>query len=395
MEIETAAELMQPSTDSGKETGLQAQFQPELTDEQSFRELVESLVRYRPVGETRKTPRFSTPAALGGLENSEYDGFLFSEAHDPACGCDPLKGSAPDSRGDAGKLYGIRIVDFSENGVQIEFKCNSTLHLLQSRLFMKIGDARIPVVFKWCRQSQSTCRGGIFFGERIKFDRELAGIISALGINLVDYLIKGFKTNKIPFSKQAGVYTYLAIFYSLRLLLLESIAVLRELETTGAGAPNGASAPGSPSACRDGNGIKDCRGLNKHSVSLFMKPYHDFGCGLFGVAESVVFPPQDVHATVLSSMFPVEKDYLKPTKFLPAIENLYQSFRELRLLLPAVFEAEEFDSQFKYYNSVIGGIGFLRQNEPVQQFSNVQLNEPSIIQHQTLGHIVQTDHTQL
>jgi len=368
LSIDTIAELMQvPTSRPGGEAldqyvcklGLDEPVLDELTDEQSFRELVESLVRIRSDEQARKSPRFYTPAALGGLENFEYDGSLLSAATHPARGCG-APGGAADPTGDADRLNGIRIIDFSESGVQIQFKCDNPFHLFGSRLFLEIRDARIPVAFKWCRQSQPVCRGGLIFSERINSGRKLAVIIRDLGIHLVDYLLHGFTTKEIPFSEQAGVYAYLAIYYSLRLILLESFAALKEFGTQ-AGSGNGSSDPGYLRAGLSGHHVESSCSMKNRLTGIFMKPYNDFGCGLLGMGEDVVFPQQDVRAAVLSSMFFTEKQCLDAARFLPAIENIYQRFKELRLLLPGVFEAGEFDVQFKYYNSIMRGVSFLTQ----------------------------------
>ena len=355
----TPAEFMQISTESnrealdenGRKPALDGSVLHESTDTQCFRELVESLVRNRPEGQVRKSPRFSTPAALCGLKGFGYDGVLFSEATNTARGAGDAPGGSVNPRVD-GRLYGIKIVDFSENGVQIQFECDKPSRLFGSHLLLKIRDARIPVVLKWCRQSQPFCRGGLFFSERIDSGRKLAGIISDLGTQLVDYLIDGFTTKRIPFSEQAGVYAYLAIFYTLRLHFLESFEALKASETQ-AGDENGSSWQGYLRGCNNGHFVTSWNSMDERLFSIFMKPYHDFGCGLFGMAEDVVFPRQDVHAAVLNSMFLTKRDSLGSTKFLPSIENCYRRFRELKLLLPGVFESEEFDSLFKYYNSMM------------------------------------------
>jgi hypothetical protein len=358
LRIETAEEFMQLPTVPGGEAPDQylsksRLYEPvmgEFTDDQGFRNLVESLVQIRSKAEGRRRPRFSTPAALTGLENCEYNGFLFSETTGPTCG-DALEGAA-DPRGNAGRLYGIKIVNFSENGIQIQFKCTDLFELFNSHLFLKIGDASIPVTFKWYRESQSVCRGGLLFSESTNFGRKAAGMISNLGTSLVDYLIGGFTSKEIFFSAQAGVYAYLAIFYSLRLLFLEKIAALRELEAR-AMTRNMSSVPGYLLAKLSGLSAERCCRVNDRLLGIFMKPYFDFGCGLLGMGEDVVFPQQDVRAAVINSMFFAEKDCSDSTDLLPAIEQLYQRFRELKLLLQGIFEAEEFDNQFKYYNRVI------------------------------------------
>jgi hypothetical protein len=327
----------------------------EFMDDHGFRNLVESLVQVRSSAEARRKPRFSTPAALTGLEDSANDGFLFSETSGPSCGSGEAGGGGADAGGDEGRLYGIKIVNFSENGIQIQFDCTATFEFLNSDLFLITGDAVIPVKFKWYRQSEQVCRGGLQFSENTNFGREAAGMISNLGTSLVDHLIDGFTGRAIPFSKQAGVYAYLAIFYSLRLLFLEKIAALKEFETRAA-TRSMSSVPDYILARLGGvNAERFCM-VNDRLIGIFMKPYFDFGCGLLGMGEDVVFPQQDVRAAIINSIFFTEKNCLDSIEPLPAIEHLYQRFQELKLFLPGVFEGEEFDNQFKYYNTIIRGI---------------------------------------
>ncbi len=330
----------------------------EFTGDQGFRNLVESLVQIRSKAEARRKPRFSTPAALTGLENSEYDGFLCSETTGPTCGC----GDAPESPaapgGNAGRLYGIKIVNFSENGIQIRFECSEPFEFFNSSLFLKIEDASIPVKFQWYRQSQPVIRGGLLFSENTNFGRKTAGMISKMGKGLVDYLIGGFTSKAIPFSQQAGVYAYLAIFYSLRLLFLEKIAALKEFETR-AVTRNMSSVPDYILAKLSGISAERFCMVNDRLIGIFMKPYFDFGCGLLGMGEDVVFPKQDVRAAIINSMFFTEKKCLDSTDLLPAIEQFYQRFQELKVLLQGAFQSEEFDNQFKYYNRIIRSISLI------------------------------------
>lgn len=71
------------------------------------------------------------------------------------------------------------------------------------------------------------------------------------------------------------------------------------------------------------------------------------------MGEDAVFPKQDVRAAVINSMFFGGRNCLDSTDFMPAIEQSYKQFMKLKLFLPGVFDAVEFDNQFKYYNKII------------------------------------------
>jgi len=315
-----------------------------LTDEQGFRELVELLVQIRSKAEARRKPRFSTPAALNGLENSEHDGYLLHKTNGLTW------------------LYGMWILNFSENGLQIQFKCTDPHDVLHSHLFLKIGNGRIPVTLKWFRESQPVSRGGLLFSESTNPNREAIRLVGNLTASLVDYLLRGFTSKLIPFTAQAGVYTYLAIFYSLRLLFLEKIAAIKKLASRKA-TLNMSAAPDYLLSKLSDISAERCARMNNRLLAIFMKPYLDFGCGLSGMAEQVVFPRQDVRAAVINSMFFTEDDCHHATDFLPAVKKFHRQFQELKQLLPGVFDAEEFDNQFKYYDRFIRGLSLLRQND--------------------------------
>ena len=331
------------------------------TEDQSLRNLVELLVQTRSKSEARRMPRFLTPAVLSGLKNSEFNEFLSSKRTGPNCDFDEALESTAGPSGKAGRIYGIKIVDFSEYGIQIQFKCTTPFELFNTHLFLRIGDTRIPVTLKWYRLSLPFCRGGLLLREDANFGRKSTGIISNLCRGLVDYLIDGFISEAIPFTAQAGVYAYLAIFYSLRLLFLEQITALKEMGSRAA-VGTMSSVPdfilsklGALSAerfCTVDNGL----------LRIFMKPYFDFGCGLCGMREDVVFPQQDVRASIINSMFFGERDCLNSTDLLPAIEQSYRRFLELKLLLPGAFGAAEFDNQFRYYNRIVHGISLITEH---------------------------------
>jgi hypothetical protein len=327
----------------------------EFTDDQLFLNLVESLVQIRSNAEARRKPRFSAPAALTGLENSAYNGFLFSKTTGPARDGGDAPKNVADQRGNAGRLHGIKIVNFSENGIQIQLECTEPFELFNSPLFLKIGDACIPVKFKWYSQSELMIKGGLLFSENTNFGRKVAVMISNLGARLVNVLIDGFTSRAIPFSEQAGVYAYLAIFYSLRLLLLEKIAELKELQDR-AVTRNLSSVPDYIFAKLGGLSAERFCMMDDRPIGIFMKPYFDFGCGLLGIGEDVVFPRQDVRAAIINSMFFTENSSLDSADLLPAVELFHKRFLELKMLLPGVFEAEEFDNQFKYYDRILRGI---------------------------------------
>lgn len=341
---------MQNSFDLNQDFVLELENAPgELSDEESFRQLVGALVAMRPEAEKRNSLRFPTPGALSGrIGSCGFDGELISHRVPGP----PLSGNNGEQSG-GGDRYGVHVVDFSETGVQLQFQCDNPLRLHQSQLCLEMQDAQIPVVPRWLKGSQVYHRGGFLFKEKIGSNLGLVRIIKDLSIGLADFLISGFHLNSVPFAKQTGVYAYLTVFYSLKLYLVEAMADIKKICNL---------ASDSKLLLDDYNSllVKKIDPASADSLmQIYMKPFYDFGCGILGTTEDVSLTDDEVRSALLNSVLLINKDRIYPAEMVPGIKILYELFQMLREILPETFDDDEFDSQFACYNSIIRGIQLL------------------------------------
>ncbi len=332
----------------------------EMTDEQSFREMVESFVAFRPSSARRKFPRFPTPAALSGaLGSNGIDGILV--ARDP--GSSGGQSSNPDCGGcgygtDVQRIK-IDIVDFSESGVQLQLDCSDFLNLKKSSLYLEIENHRAPVQLRWWKQCGSASRAGFLFSNRIDSDQFFASYISARNTQLVEFLMAEYLNLNADFKQQAGVFIYLSIYYGLRLKFLEAIA--RFNAQTGS---NRFEAKPAISITSFGsyasayhlaqNQAREFGPDLRNALQRYIKPYNDFGSGVIGMNEDVVFMKGETIYVMFNSVLFSNDDGGNSTAILPDLYFLHNNFLTLKhLLMPGVFEDEIFETQFENYSDII------------------------------------------
>jgi hypothetical protein len=153
-------------------------YDAQLTDEQSFQEMIESFAAFRPQSARRHFPRFPTDLALSGqLGARDYDGVLVCGAKNS----EKIVDIEEEETRDVIAPKGFHIVDFSERGFQIQFQCEDIARFFNHSLFITIGSVRIPVAFSWCRQSPPIGRGGVSFAEGAEGNPALMKLISRIG----------------------------------------------------------------------------------------------------------------------------------------------------------------------------------------------------------------------
>jgi hypothetical protein len=168
------------------------------------------------------------------------------------------------------------------------------------------------------------------------------------------------------------VFTYLVIFYNLRLQFLKAAAAVNDLIDL-AGAENSSAklgtiaemVPGLSQSCADHMPQADPDQPDpRHDmlIDIHMKPFYDFGCGLFGMHEDVIFLEREALAAVRNAVCLAKGNGPRPARILPSLQFLYQSFADLRKLLPGVFEDAQFDAQFWNYSAIINDLKLLREN---------------------------------
>lgn len=345
----------------------------DLTDDQSFCEMVESFVAFRSDSEKRKFPRFPTPAALSGKSGLQgFEGALVvGEASSPGEATRDFDGGRRRHEADIEKI-GVNIVDFSENGVQLQLVYNEFLHLQRSALYLQIKNHRTPVHLRWWKQCRHAARAGFVFGNRIDSDIFWAGFISNLNNHLIDFLMSTYVNGLATFKKQVGIFIYLSIFYGLRLKLLETIAKY------------GASFVFSnDKVSKVPVNILDhyltayhITQLNRSDYRIeniiykFNMLFRDIGCGTIGMHEDIAFTKDEASSTILHSILLAKNgpDYLIPIS--PKLSFLHSNFLQLkRLLMPKIFDDDIFEMQFRYYSIVIQEIDRARKNASQTNFN--------------------------
>jgi len=335
----------------------------ELTDEQSFREMVEMFAAIRSDTQQRKFPRFPTAGALSGkLGVHGFDGTLVAEKPGPGeDGRRQLRGQ-PDSTADV-ETVGVNIVDFSENGIQLELQSVDFPRLQRRSLTLEIQDQRIPVRLRWWTSRGPAGRGGFLFPHPIDSNPFLARFISDLNTHLISYLMSTYLKGLTSFTNEAGVFIYMAIYYGLRLKFLESISERKKSNDAFEG-DRTSSAP-QPSTSDQDTGFSRYHHMNqviryksdtaiRNILYKYVQPYHTQGCGILGMHHDVVFLKEEAYSTIFNSILCAEDDCRPATNILPKLSSLYNDFLQLkRFLAPRVFEDDAFEDQFRYYSYFI------------------------------------------
>jgi len=343
-----------------------------LTDEQSSRRILESIAELRSENQRRNVARFPTPAALSGKLgiHAPEGSLVLEEAGPPGDGTNKYEEMG--NHGDvADRALEFRIVDFSEKGVLLQFSCDDSLRLKESHLYLQLLGQSIPVSLRWIEQIGPMTRGGFDFNTDIDSNPYLARIISILNTELVDFALNTYQECPHIFKEQFGIFIYLSIYYGLRLRLMETIATINSsqildstdsLSTSFKHAARGLLCYPYSKTYNIEQVIKH-RSEDRviHHLYNYINPFYQFGCSTIGLNTHIIFMKEDVWASILHSVFITEEDCRYSSTILPDLSFLYHSFLHLKHLLPGLFEAEEFDNQFRYYSSVILQIAWLSE----------------------------------
>jgi hypothetical protein len=344
------------------------------TDEKSFQEMIEGFVAMRPRGQVRHFPRFPTAAALAGqLGTDDHDGVLVSGATSSAAGNDPL-----DSHFQPGSRFssGFHVIDFSEKGFQLQFRCDHATRLLDRSLSLEILSMKIPVVLSWFKQSQPFSRGGVSLTDASFSGPALMKVVTRMGENLVHFLIEGLKAGRLKHTEQAAVFAFLAIFYTLRLHFLQDLASVWDLAQNVKDRPNDfRELEGNvltDSGFRMGRweiGEIQATGLDPVSA-VFMKPYYEYGSALIGLREDTLFLEDDALAVVKRSVLLPTQRRTEKVQIPPRFRLLYQSLLGLRNLCPGTFQDVQLDFQFGYYCTLIKRLEVLGEELVYKAYDN-------------------------
>lgn len=343
---------------------------PEMTDRGSFLQFVENIAKRRSGNEKRRFPRFPTSEALSGEIGARgFSGALICDA-DTVSELETVLNAASgefqgETRGeDDESVRGVNVVDFSEDGLQLQLYCRDWIKLSKGRLQLRMDGALAPVSFRWCKQSGKASRGGFAFQGDIEENPGLIKVLNILSDKLVDFLYGKMRMERKANWEQEAVFLYICLFYNLRLKLLLSLSSLNEVKrllirNIGLSYSSKLEALFSEriyskdfqlDLARKHAGSSYYRRLQ----SVFMKPYSTFGCCLIGGGEDAVLIGDDAVNAIANSLvvakLPPGEDQRDMS---PLVKELYEKFTMLRSALPEYFMDDEFVKQFFIYNSLL------------------------------------------
>lgn len=328
-----------------------------LTDEQSFKEMIEGFAASRPRSETRHFPRFPTAAALTGqLDKADPNGLLIYESRGAAAHGDSTQ---PQSAPGNGISKDFRIVDFSERGFQLQFPYDAALPFINQSVALVIGSEKVSANFSWFRHTPPNSRGGVSFADEARGSTALMSLIVKLGEELVQFLMEGLQDVRVNRTERAAVYTCYAIFHGLRLQFLQALASVWELILDVRDRPKTLGQFEESVLVRSGFRMDKWELGDMQELALapaaavFMKPFYEFGCALMGFHEDSLFLEDDALAVVTHSILLPRQMFADRLKLLPGSQSLHQSLLKLRNLFPGMFDDTQYDLQFGYYWALI------------------------------------------
>lgn len=344
---------------------------PEMTDRGSFLQFVENIAKRRSGNEKRRFPRFPTSEALSGeVGTGGFTGVLVCDAEEVLeteavlnAATGEYAGGAYD--GDDENVRGVNVIDFSEDGLQLQLYCKDWIRLSKSRVRLRMDGALAALSFRWCKQSGESSRGGFAIQGDIAENPGLVKVLNLLSDNLVDFLYAKMKHERGASWEQEAVLLYIALFYNLRLKMLRSLSSLHEVRRLFVKNIGALYSSKLETLFSDRIYSKDFQLdlARKHAgssyyrrlLSVFLKPYSAFGCCLIGGGcEDAVLIGDDAFNAITNSLvaakLPPGEDRREMT---PVVRGLYEKFAILKTMLPEFFADEEFDNQFHIYNSLL------------------------------------------
>lgn len=335
-----------------------------LSDEQSFLEMVESIAAFRPQSARRQYPRFLTAAALSGTLGARVpDGQLL-------CSTDSelkLLDLGDDLTNEVRRPKPIRVVDFSEGGLQLQFPSEGIAHFLNHAVSIRISGTTLPVKFSWCQQTPPVGRGGVYWGRRAEEEPEIMSLLARMGEELVRFLVSSLKEGRLKQHEQAAGFTCYALLYAMRLQFRDALTSLwglakdheKQYETIQEMEDSVLAETGVRFGRWELDGGEPP--ILDPVTSHFMRPYREVGCTLIGLDEDSLLLERDVLATLKRSILLPRQKRTEKIRIQPRFRPLYQHLLEMRKLCPAIFEDSQFDMQFGYYSALVSQMEVLRE----------------------------------
>ncbi len=208
-----------------------------LSDENSFRDLIQSLMEGRKSRELRRYSRF--PARNSIVPESE----LSSSLEDRREGFSTRATSDLSSRATAKPAMEVRglkdlilpfdVIDFSEQGLQVRTNAVNVLLLSSSEISLRVRGFSIPVELKWYKPEEKKARIGLGFAADPFCSLGAANLLVDLSDDLLDYMLSPKAHIAFVDAGSACGFTALAILINLRFRLIQAIAACRSKKNNG------------------------------------------------------------------------------------------------------------------------------------------------------------------
>jgi hypothetical protein len=361
-----------------------------LNDVETHSEIVALLAHRRPREETRRYPRFPTSESLHG-DYSPQDpfGILVCIAKQPQeSSAIPAYGKQPvipggNEQAPLEVVSAFHVVDFSEEGMQIQFNCSNPLKYAMKQLSVRVGTSTSPVGMQWLSQQNGHVRAGLSFQEDIEQSPALCSILLKLSDRLIRFLTHRHIPDNMLQYQEIAVFSYFCILHNLRLQYIHALASHREAENTLIPLMKQTAGQKSiPDPLNNNNWSKyiqlqQCRSIidttdYRDNFRIFMNPYYEFGCNVNGVEGRITFLEKEVVDILLNTLL-FHNSYLHCSNdIMNQLQPVYEDFKILRELLPELFQNERFIDQFKFYSSLITSV-LLSRDVLIDQISSLQI----------------------
>lgn len=352
-----------------------------LNDAETHNEIVALLAHRRPREETRRYPRFPSSESLSG-EYSAQDAFgvLVCAGGSSLDLATTLGGNGPPALEVVSPFH---VIDYSEEGLQIQFSCANPLKYAMKQLSIKVAASTSPVGMQWLTQHNGHVRAGLSFQEDIEQSPAVCSILLRLSERLIRFLTHHHIPQNMLQYQEVGVFAYFCILHHLRLQYIQALASHKEAENTLL--PLIKKTIGEQSNLDIINNthwskyiqLQQARSIietsdYKDNFRIFMNPYYEFGCNVTGVEGRITFLEREVVDILLNTLLFHSSKLHYSNDIMNKLQPVYESFKILRELLPELFQNERFIDQFKFYSSLIASV-MLSRDALIDQISSLKL----------------------
>ena len=345
------------------------------TDAEAVVEMVELLAHRRSREEVRRHPRYPTAESLSGEYPPEAPfGWILCGGeivHESGNG----RGSSPQHPSvhrlpgpeTLEVISGFHVVDFSQDGMQIQYECANPLKYSKRHLYLKVAGSTVPVSMQWFNGNDGMTRAGVCFEESIDQSPGLAGILVELSDRLISYLVRHYLAENILKYREIAVFAFLCMLTNLRLHYVQALSTFNQTYATldsflgsNSVSPNTASRLKHLLLARLIHLHRPGKATDpevRESLSAsFMKPYEENGCSISGEEGRVVFLEKEVLEVVSGCLFFEDRGTSLHQGIISQLRPLHAYFNTLRELVPTLFGSDAFNSQFSLYSQAVSSV---------------------------------------